>query len=131
MRRQSSTKLNQNPEKRRRIEENEQSAAINKRRHYYEAEDDEEEQKENEVEDEEKDEEIEELQENFDDDDPILDPARIPPNLIDKNSEYRIGSIMKIRMKNFVTYDYFEFEPGPHLNVIVGPNGTKFYFFFL
>lgn len=27
-------------------------------------------------------------------------------------------------MKNFMTYDLVEFRPGPHLNMILGPNGT-------
>ncbi|CAL1699970.1 unnamed protein product [Somion occarium] len=34
------------------------------------------------------------------------------------------GSIMRIQLRNFVTYDYVEFFPGPHLNMILGPNGT-------
>ncbi len=34
------------------------------------------------------------------------------------------GSIMRIQLKNFVTYDYVEFRLGPHLNMIIGPNGT-------
>ncbi|XP_031560445.1 structural maintenance of chromosomes protein 5-like [Actinia tenebrosa] len=34
------------------------------------------------------------------------------------------GSIYRVKMKNFVTYDECEFRPGPHLNVLVGPNGT-------
>ena len=34
------------------------------------------------------------------------------------------GSIVRIQLKNFVTYDYVEFFPGPHLNMILGPNGT-------
>lgn len=31
---------------------------------------------------------------------------------------------MRIQLKNFVTYDFVEFCPGPHLNMVVGPNGT-------
>ena len=27
-------------------------------------------------------------------------------------------------LRNFVTYDRCEFWPGPHLNMIIGPNGT-------
>jgi len=27
-------------------------------------------------------------------------------------------------MKNFMTYDIAEFRPGPHLNMVLGPNGT-------
>ncbi|KAJ1206907.1 hypothetical protein NDU88_002300 [Pleurodeles waltl] len=34
------------------------------------------------------------------------------------------GSIIRIRMENFLTYDSCEVFPGPHLNMIVGANGT-------
>ncbi|KAI0309852.1 P-loop containing nucleoside triphosphate hydrolase protein [Amylostereum chailletii] len=34
------------------------------------------------------------------------------------------GSIVRVKLKNFVTYDHVEFRPGPHLNMIIGPNGT-------
>ena len=34
------------------------------------------------------------------------------------------GSIVRIQLRNFVTYDYVEFRPGPYLNMILGPNGT-------
>jgi chromosome segregation ATPase len=34
------------------------------------------------------------------------------------------GSIVKITLTNFVTYDYCEIFPGPQMNMIVGPNGT-------
>uniref|UniRef100_A0A3Q2E3Q6 Structural maintenance of chromosomes protein 5 n=1 Tax=Cyprinodon variegatus TaxID=28743 RepID=A0A3Q2E3Q6_CYPVA len=34
------------------------------------------------------------------------------------------GSIRRITMKNFLTYDYSEVYPGPNLNMIVGANGT-------
>jgi chromosome segregation ATPase len=34
------------------------------------------------------------------------------------------GSIVRIALRNFVTYDYCEFFPGPQLNMIIGPNGT-------
>ncbi|XP_013378683.1 structural maintenance of chromosomes protein 5 [Lingula anatina] len=34
------------------------------------------------------------------------------------------GSIVRVKLENFVTYDVVEFRPGPHLNVIIGPNGT-------
>ncbi|KAF7723238.1 Structural maintenance of chromosomes protein 5 [Apophysomyces ossiformis] len=37
---------------------------------------------------------------------------------------YVEGSIVKITLRNFVTYDYCEFTPGPQLNMIIGPNGT-------
>ncbi|KAI8647312.1 hypothetical protein BD408DRAFT_171306 [Parasitella parasitica] len=34
------------------------------------------------------------------------------------------GSIVKITLTNFVTYNYCEISPGPHMNMIIGPNGT-------
>nr|XP_020475714.1 structural maintenance of chromosomes protein 5 [Monopterus albus] len=37
---------------------------------------------------------------------------------------YVEGSILRITMKNFLTYDYSELYPGPNLNMIVGANGT-------
>ncbi|PPQ70577.1 hypothetical protein CVT24_000055 [Panaeolus cyanescens] len=37
---------------------------------------------------------------------------------------YIPGSIVRIQLKNFVTYDYVQFRPGPYLNMILGPNGT-------
>ncbi|WVQ81063.1 hypothetical protein IAT38_003170 [Cryptococcus sp. DSM 104549] len=37
---------------------------------------------------------------------------------------YVAGSIVRIKMVNFMTYDHVEFSPGPHLNMILGPNGT-------
>ncbi|KAJ3289636.1 Structural maintenance of chromosomes protein 5 [Borealophlyctis nickersoniae] len=37
---------------------------------------------------------------------------------------FREGAIIRIRCRNFVTYDYVELKPGPSLNMIIGPNGT-------
>ncbi|RPD67470.1 P-loop containing nucleoside triphosphate hydrolase protein [Lentinus tigrinus ALCF2SS1-7] len=34
------------------------------------------------------------------------------------------GSIVRIQLRNFLTYDWVEFRPGPYLNMIFGPNGT-------
>ncbi|KAJ7479292.1 hypothetical protein FB451DRAFT_1086724 [Mycena latifolia] len=34
------------------------------------------------------------------------------------------GSILRIQLRNFVTYDAVEFRPGAFLNMILGPNGT-------
>jgi chromosome segregation ATPase len=34
------------------------------------------------------------------------------------------GSIVRIKVKNFVTYTAAEFKCGPSLNMIIGPNGT-------
>lgn len=38
--------------------------------------------------------------------------------------EYLPGSIVRVRLENFVTYDSVEFHPGPRLNMVIGPNGT-------
>ncbi|XP_078313053.1 structural maintenance of chromosomes protein 5-like [Crassostrea virginica] len=40
------------------------------------------------------------------------------------NSEREEGSIVRIKLENFLTYDSVEFLTGPSLNVIIGPNGT-------
>ena len=37
---------------------------------------------------------------------------------------YIPGSIVRIQLRNFVTYDYVQFHCGPYLNMILGPNGT-------
>ncbi|XP_041801701.1 structural maintenance of chromosomes protein 5 [Chelmon rostratus] len=34
------------------------------------------------------------------------------------------GSILRLTMKNFLTYDYAVLYPGPNLNMIIGANGT-------
>jgi hypothetical protein len=33
------------------------------------------------------------------------------------------GSILRVKMKNFMTYSNVEFVPGRRLNLILGPNG--------
>lgn len=37
---------------------------------------------------------------------------------------YVPGSIVRVALVNFVTYDKVEFSPGPSLNMVLGPNGT-------
>ncbi|XP_049849325.1 structural maintenance of chromosomes protein 5-like [Schistocerca gregaria] len=37
---------------------------------------------------------------------------------------YRVGTILRLKVQNFVTYTEAEIFPGPRLNVILGPNGT-------
>ena len=34
------------------------------------------------------------------------------------------GSLARVKLRNFVTYESVEFKTGPHLNIIIGPNGT-------
>ncbi|EGG17708.1 structural maintenance of chromosome protein [Cavenderia fasciculata] len=38
--------------------------------------------------------------------------------------DYVEGSIVRVKLINFVTYSEIEFTPGPRLNVIIGPNGS-------
>ncbi|ORY61173.1 P-loop containing nucleoside triphosphate hydrolase protein [Leucosporidium creatinivorum] len=44
--------------------------------------------------------------------------------LIRDKDGYVMGSITRIACKNFVTYNHVEFNPGPALNMLIGPNGT-------
>jgi hypothetical protein len=37
---------------------------------------------------------------------------------------YKPGSIVRIKVTDFVTYTSAEFFPGPKLNMVIGPNGT-------
>ncbi|KAI7902561.1 uncharacterized protein BX663DRAFT_62074 [Cokeromyces recurvatus] len=46
------------------------------------------------------------------------------PLLVDEDDGFVEGSIVKITLVNFVTYDYCEIYPGPQMNMIIGPNGT-------
>ncbi|KAF4984202.1 hypothetical protein FZEAL_542 [Fusarium zealandicum] len=42
----------------------------------------------------------------------------------DLSSGFQPGAIVRVSVENFVTYEKAEFLPGPHLNMVVGPNGT-------
>lgn len=46
------------------------------------------------------------------------------PSQEERDGHYKPGSIKRVKLKNFLTYDAVEFFPGPRLNVVVGPNGT-------
>ena len=39
-------------------------------------------------------------------------------------TKYEIGSIVRVKLHQFLTYQDVEFHPGPRLNVVMGPNGT-------
>ncbi|EGC38414.1 hypothetical protein DICPUDRAFT_148904 [Dictyostelium purpureum] len=47
-----------------------------------------------------------------------------PDNNDDNQEGYVKGSIVRIKLNNFVTYSDVEFRPGPRLNVVIGPNGS-------
>ncbi|KAJ4991101.1 SMC N terminal domain-containing protein [Stagonosporopsis vannaccii] len=40
------------------------------------------------------------------------------------DNAFQPGSIVRVKLKNFVTYTAAEFHLGPSLNMIIGPNGT-------
>ncbi|XP_064607700.1 structural maintenance of chromosomes protein 5-like [Liolophura sinensis] len=42
----------------------------------------------------------------------------------DNAADYVEGSILRVKLENVLTYDSVEFQCGPYLNVIIGPNGT-------
>ncbi|XP_009187185.2 structural maintenance of chromosomes protein 5 isoform X2 [Papio anubis] len=44
--------------------------------------------------------------------------------LVQSSGPFVEGSIVRISMENFLTYDICEVSPGPHLNMIIGANGT-------
>lgn len=39
-------------------------------------------------------------------------------------SKHQPGSIVRVKLANFVTYTAVDFLPGPSLNMVIGPNGT-------
>ncbi|KAG8897958.1 Structural maintenance of chromosomes protein 5, partial [Tulasnella sp. 403] len=48
-----------------------------------------------------------------------------PKALIRGDDGYVVGSILRVKLYNFLTYEGpVEFFPGPYLNLILGPNGT-------
>ncbi|KAH7398922.1 P-loop containing nucleoside triphosphate hydrolase protein [Phaeosphaeria sp. MPI-PUGE-AT-0046c] len=40
------------------------------------------------------------------------------------DNEFQPGTLVRVRLENFVTYTAAEFHLGPSLNMIIGPNGT-------
>ncbi|XP_037314140.2 structural maintenance of chromosomes protein 5-like [Pungitius pungitius] len=46
------------------------------------------------------------------------------PTNVGEEGRFVEGSILRLTMTNFLTYDYSVLSPGPNLNMIVGANGT-------
>lgn len=40
------------------------------------------------------------------------------------SEDYQPGAIVRVKVTNFITYENAVFYPGPHLNMVIGPNGT-------
>ena len=53
---------------------------------------------------------------------PIQDGTRVCARCVDRR--FPPGSILRLAMKNFVTYTDAEFYPGPNMNLVIGPNGS-------
>jgi chromosome segregation ATPase len=61
--------------------------------------------------------------------DPLSQPPLLPSSYENGQTDaepltHSPGSIVRVAMKDFVTYTSAEFLPGPSLNMIIGPNGT-------
>jgi chromosome segregation ATPase len=61
--------------------------------------------------------------------DPLSQPPLLPSSYGNSQVDaepltHSPGSIVRVAMKDFVTYTSAEFLPGPSLNMIIGPNGT-------
>lgn len=54
----------------------------------------------------------------------IAHPPQVEPHDGLGPGGYKPGAIVRIKVKNFVTYTSAEFFPGPKLNMVIGPNGT-------
>ena len=64
----------------------------------------------------------------------LLSNSRSPPQVNGLQEEvlrsrgpvkkHQPGSIVRVKLENFVTYTAVEFLPGPSLNMVIGPNGT-------
>lgn len=46
------------------------------------------------------------------------------PNRSRVKPGFHPGSIVRVSVENFVTYEAADFFPGPNLNMVIGPNGT-------
>jgi hypothetical protein len=55
-----------------------------------------------------------------------MDNNRLDPLGL-KARGYKEGSIVRVHMHNFISYDDAVAYPGPKLNIILGPNGTVDY----
>ena len=63
---------------------------------------------------------------------PVTNAYRSPPATLHQETlrsevagnEHQPGSIVRVKLENFVTYSAVEFFPGPSLNMVIGPNGT-------
>lgn len=47
-----------------------------------------------------------------------------PTNDLSAEDEFQPGTLVRVKLRNFVTYTAAEFHLGPSLNMVIGPNGT-------
>ncbi|KAJ9069122.1 Structural maintenance of chromosomes protein 5, variant 2 [Entomophthora muscae] len=55
---------------------------------------------------------------------PFFSPSENLLSMPTQEMTHRPGSILKVRLEHFVTYEETEFFPGPNMNMVIGPNGT-------
>ncbi len=73
------------------------------------------------------DDQAEEGQDEDDEDEVRPPPPRAAvsrPRRDPSTSEFHPGAIVRVKLRNFVTYEEAEFFLGPNLNMVIGPNGT-------
>ncbi|CAN8071545.1 unnamed protein product [Agarophyton chilense] len=61
---------------------------------------------------------------NVSDDDPRFLSRSHPPYPIQPFPGFRRGNLLRVQMKNFLTFSDTTILPGPRMNLIIGPNGT-------
>ena len=69
----------------------------------------------------------EEMADDFPDSDHDAPRQRINGHVASNRTpayEFATGSIVRVKVENFVIYEKAEFLPGPNLNMVIGPNGT-------
>ena len=55
-----------------------------------------------------------------------MSTSEVKPNItnLQDRTGHQPGAIVRVKLRNFVTYTSAEFRPGPSLNMVIGPNGT-------
>ncbi|TID31157.1 hypothetical protein CANINC_000265 [Pichia inconspicua] len=51
-------------------------------------------------------------------------PKRLKKSYTPDYASFQPGSIIRCKLTNFMSYKFTEFHFGPHMNLIIGPNGT-------
>lgn len=52
------------------------------------------------------------------------DDGIVVTNVASHLPSFRPGNLVRVEMKNFLTFTHTVFKPGPRMNLVIGPNGT-------